>query len=92
MLSYKDRLIAVVAHDLKNPMFAIVGALEGLLRKADRTSPDDRQRVLGEVLGSARTLQNEMTRLLTWATSSQDDIEYRPANVDGEDAGRRWRC
>lgn len=84
VLSYKDRLIAVVAHDLKNPMFAIVGALEGLLRKADRTSPDDRQRVLGEVLGSARTLQNEMTRLLTWATSSQDDIEYRPANVDLE--------
>ena len=29
VLSYKDRLIAVVAHDLKNPMFAIVGALEG---------------------------------------------------------------
>lgn len=80
VLSYKDRLIAVVAHDLKNPMFAIVGALEGLLRKG--TSAQECQTVVGEVLGSARTLQNEMSKLLAWATSCQDDIEYRPANTD----------
>lgn len=82
VLSYKDRLIAVVAHDLKNPMFAIVGALEGLLRKNDAMPTADRQKVLGDVLGSARTLQNEMSKLLAWATSSQDDIEYRPSNTD----------
>ena len=82
VLSYKDRLIAVVAHDLKNPMFAIVGALEGLLRKDASMNPEERQKVVGDVLGSARTLQTEMSKLLAWATSSQDDIEYRPSNTD----------
>ncbi len=82
VLSYKDRLIAVVAHDLKNPMFAIVGALEGLLRNEKSISSADRQKVVTDVLGSARTLQTEMSKLLAWATSSQDDIEYRPSNTD----------
>lgn len=82
LLSYKDRLIAVVAHDLKNPMFAIVGALEGLLRKDASMKSEERQKVVGDVLGSARTLQTEMSKLLAWATSNQDDIEYRPANTD----------
>lgn len=82
VLGYKDRLIAVVAHDLKNPMFAIVGALEGLKRKDETLRPEERQVIVGNVLNSARTLQNEMSKLLAWATSSQDDIEYRPANTD----------
>ena len=80
VLSYKDRLIAVVAHDLKNPMFAIVGALEGLVRRKD-TPRGELEQVVGSVLESARTLQNEMSKLLAWATSSQDDIEYRPSNI-----------
>lgn len=82
VLSYKDRLIAVVAHDLKNPMFAIVGALEGMLRKNDTMASDERKQVVGSVLDSAHTLQTEMSKLLAWATSSQDDIEYRPSNTD----------
>lgn len=82
VLSYKDRLIAVVAHDLKNPMFAIVGALEGLLKKDDSMKSEERQKVVSDVLGSARTLQTEMSKLLAWATSNQDDIEYRPSNTD----------
>lgn len=82
VLSYKDRLIAVVAHDLKNPMFAVVGALEGLLKKENTMKSEERQKVIGDVLGSARTLQTEMSKLLAWATSNQDDIEYRPSNTD----------
>ena len=78
-LGYKDKLIAVVAHDLKNPMFAIVGALDGLSKgESDVTESKE---TINNVLSSARKLQNELVKLLAWATSNHDDMEYRPANT-----------
>ncbi len=84
VLVYKDRLIAVVAHDLKNPMFAIVGALEGLLHKGAQMDNTQNRQVVQNVLTSAHTLQDEMIKLLNWATSGQDKIEFRPSNTDLE--------
>lgn len=81
-LSTKDRLMAVVAHDLKNPIFAIVGALEGLRRKNDSLPADERADVLDNMIERANTLQNEMGKLLVWATSNQTEMDYRPANAN----------
>lgn len=81
-LTTKDRLMAVVAHDLKNPVFAIVGALEGLRRKMNQMGEEERTALLDSMIGRAQTLQSELSKLLVWATSKQDDIEYRPSNVD----------
>ncbi len=81
-LGDKDRLISVIAHDLKNPMFAIVCALENIVKGKDRMADADREKMLADVFGSAQTLQSEMLKLLDWAKSKRDDIVCHPTDTD----------
>lgn len=80
-LQDKDRLISVVAHDLKNPMFAIVGTLENLANK-NYGNDDEKQKALVDVHSSAQTLQDEMVRLLEWARAKKEDIECKFTDVN----------
>lgn len=80
VLCDKDRLISVIAHDLKNPMFAIVGALEGVTAKVPADSAQGK--VLTDIYGSAKHLQDEMVKLLDWARSKRDDIVCHPTDID----------
>ncbi|MCQ2224652.1 MAG: response regulator [Paludibacteraceae bacterium] len=79
VLREKDRLISVVAHDLKNPMFAIVGALEGVVKKRE-ISPNTWQ-TLNDTYLSAFNLQSVMVKLLEWARGKQSDVICRMDNV-----------
>ena len=79
VLKEKDRLISVVAHDLKNPMFAIVGALDGILKKKE-TSPNT-WKVLNDTYLSAFNLQSVMVKLLEWARGKQTDVACTLQNV-----------
>lgn len=81
-LSEKDRLISVVAHDLKNPMFAIEGALNNLVRNPE----DATLRHIEPIYHSAQTLQRKMQQLLDWANSSRTEIVYSPADIDLKDS------
>lgn len=81
-LNDKDRLISVVAHDLKNPMFAIVGALENLTKGNSNLGEQERQRITVSTYDSAKTLQNEMLKILDWAQSKKEDITCHPSDVD----------
>lgn len=80
VLCDKDRLISVIAHDLKNPMFAIVGALEGVVSKSAREGAQ--AKTLNDIYGSAKHLQDEMVELLDWARSKRDDIVCHPTDID----------
>lgn len=82
-LNEKDRLISVVGHDLKNPMFAIVTALESLKDKGSVSTAED-FKVLSDVLGSAKTLQGEMVKLLDWANAGQKDIVCKKTDASVE--------
>lgn len=79
VLREKDRLISVVAHDLKNPMFAIVGALEGVVKKRE-ISPNT-WKVLNDTYLSAFNLQSVMVKLLEWARGKQSDVICRMDHV-----------
>ncbi|MBO7505809.1 MAG: response regulator [Paludibacteraceae bacterium] len=81
-LQDKDRLISVIAHDLKNPMFAIVGALETWLGKEKQMSDTDKRNLIGETYQSSVTLQREMLKLLDWAKSKRDEIICHPSDID----------
>lgn len=81
-LADKDRVLSVIAHDLKNPMFAIVGALEGWLRKESTMPTAERRGVISKVLSASQTLQEEMVRLLEWSRSKRERIEFNPSDVE----------
>ena len=81
VLQDKDRLISVIAHDLKNPMFAIVGTLEQLNNK-EIEADNEYKKTLRDVHQSAETLQNEMVRLLEWAKAKKEEIECKHEDVN----------
>lgn len=81
-LSEKDRLISVIAHDLKNPMFAIESGLD-CLRNNDNMSQYERNQRICELHESASVLQHKMTQLLEWALDVQnsDSCHIAFANI-----------
>ena len=81
-LKDKDSLISVIGHDLKNPMFAIVVALENWLLKEKALPEENKRKLIVDVHDSAKTLQGEMLKLLDWAQSKQDDLVCKPQDVD----------
>ncbi len=74
-LTDKDRLISVVAHDLKNPMFGIVGALE---RERENNSN------VNQIYNQAVSLQNEMVDLVNWAKEKRESLQATFAKIDIE--------
>ncbi len=79
-LDEKDRLIGVVAHDLRNPMFGIVSALENLNHLT--VSPALAQQLSSALLSSAQRLQTQMQSLLAWARSDREQLLPLPQNCD----------
>ncbi len=71
-LQEKDRLLSVIAHDLKNPMFAIVGALDSVLK--NHSSLENTWKTLKDIYLSAFNLQSAMVKLLEWARGKQTDV------------------
>lgn len=72
-LNEKDRLISVIAHDLKNPMFSIVCSLEGLQEKQVVSDEKIRKTIRGIYL-SAFKLQEVMVKLLEWARGRKQEF------------------
>ncbi len=83
-LKDKDSLISVIGHDLKNPMFAIVVALENWLTKEKAMTDEGKRKLIVEVHDSAKSLQGEMLKLLDWALSKKDDLVCKPQDFDME--------
>ncbi len=84
----KDRIISIVAHDLKNPMFAIVGTLESWMRKESDLDAESRRGIISKVLDSSRVLQDEMGRLLEWARGRNGSDDLQLSDVDAASALR----
>lgn len=81
-LSAKNRIMQVVAHDLKNPVFAIYGALEQMRMRWSAMAPEERNSALDKVIDSTRTVQDELGKLLAWATAKQEEQTCHLTNVD----------
>lgn len=79
-LKQKDQLVSVVAHDLKNPMFAIVSTLKRLVTNI--YEPTESQRILTNVSKEAEKIEKEMIHLLQWAASSEEQLQCEKQNVD----------
>ncbi|MBO4332446.1 MAG: response regulator [Paludibacteraceae bacterium] len=79
-LKQKDQLVAVVAHDLKNPMFAIVSALRRLLTNV--YAPAEQHRLLVKIADESEKLQSQMVNLLQWANGEATLSAFHPTAVD----------
>ncbi len=79
-LKLKDQLVSVVAHDLKNPMFAIVTTLRRVM--SNNQSEDSSRRLISEATLEAEKIQSEMVKLLQWASNSEQKMKCEISHVD----------
>lgn len=82
-LKQKDQLVAVVAHDLKNPMFAIVSTLKRMLSHIYTQA--EQQRLLTKLADESEGLQKQMVSLLQWANGDVTLSTYHPSAVDANE-------
>ncbi|MCK9155508.1 MAG: response regulator [Paludibacteraceae bacterium] len=78
-LSLKNRILSIIAHDLKNPVTAIVGMLSFLSEEKKGNGLEEK--LLTDVTLAAQKLQEQMDNILQWARIQTKDIFYSPKDI-----------
>jgi len=76
----KNRLFAIVSHDLRSPLSAMHGML--YLLRGDNMDDEERQQLLDSLEGSILQNLNVMENLLTWARKQLSGIQVKPTVID----------
>lgn len=86
---FKDRLIAMLAHDLRSPLTALSIALETLEMgqelddgEASRLSPELRSQLLKQARSQARTIERMITDILQAARGSETNFRLKLHKLD----------
>lgn len=79
----REKLLGIMAHDLKNPIIGIVGFLIEITSHFEQYSHDDLLRVLIELRGSAFRVRDLLMNLLDWARAMTrgDQVRLKPINL-----------
>lgn len=79
-INTRDRLISVIAHDIKNPLGSISGFAELLLMT--REKPEKVQQYASIIFKSATNLHSLLENLLTWANSQTEQVVLSPTTIN----------
>ncbi len=77
----KDKLFAIVAHDLRGPTGNLTAFLQHLNDTFDEYRPDELKDLLMSLSKSADDVGLLMEDILLWAQSQLNKIEYRPTEL-----------
>lgn len=81
----KDRLISILAHDLKTPFNGILGLLEVLNVEYDSISENDRKKFINKLYLSAAKTYELLENLLNWSRIQQGKLKPIPMQVSLKD-------
>lgn len=74
----KDKFFGIIAHDIKNPLGALRGTIEFLIKKSDSLKKEQLVEFLSLMDTSASNLYTLLENLLTWARSQTGNMPYKP--------------
>jgi len=74
----KDKLFAIVSHDLRNPLSAFRSIAETLSEHLANMSPDEVQFFIDEIYQSSQQLDDLLHNLLQWANSQTGSLRFEP--------------
>lgn len=78
----KDRFIAILAHDLRNPVGALTEALSAVADGSLVFSADEWPLILKEMAATSRSVSQLLENLLDWAGSQRGTIAFQPQSND----------
>ena len=80
--STKDKFISIIAHDLRNPLTAMIGRSELLMLKFERLASDELKRNIQEIHKASNRMLVLLENLLEWARSQMGKLHFEPENLN----------
>jgi signal transduction histidine kinase len=77
----KDKYFSIIAHDIKNPLSALMSLSHIIVEKFDDLKSDDLQRFNKMIFESADNLHKLLENLLNWARTNTEKIKCHPENI-----------
>lgn len=78
----KDKFFSIIAHDLRNPIGALLSASSMLTNEDYCSNVGEMKEYANDIHSSAVHISKLLEDLLTWARSQQGRIEYNPLDAD----------
>ena len=85
----KDRFLAIVSHDLRNPFMGIAGLSKRLLNKYDQITDEEKLKEIGIIHTSSAAAFDLLENLLTWSRTQTDEIACIPGCLDAHQMAER---
>ncbi|MBK8806948.1 MAG: hypothetical protein IPO21_10015 [Bacteroidales bacterium] len=80
LVTTKDKMLSIIAHDLKNPMGAVIGLTELILGKVKDTPVDKIEKFISLINQSTINAHTLLENLLTWARAQTGNIKLEIQN------------
>ncbi len=78
----KDKFFSIIAHDLKNPFFSLMGFGELLLKENGELSDDEKKNYIDNIVKISKNSYELLENLLQWSRAQTGRIEYCPNEID----------
>ena len=82
LVSTKDKLFSIIAHDLRSPFNAILGFSELLIENINNLELADSKTYLGFINSSAKSTLILLDNLLNWSKSQTGQIIFKPEETN----------
>lgn len=77
----KDRINAIIAHDLKSPFNGFLGVLGLLEKNYDTYSDEERKRMLKTLYKESEKMYTFLADLLQWSRLNSGDVHFDPETI-----------
>jgi PAS domain S-box-containing protein len=78
----KDKFFSIIAHDLRNPFFAISSFTDLLQKNYVKMQEVEKQEIIDMISIASENAYNLLENLLQWARSQTDSVKFMPMKVD----------
>lgn len=81
----KDKLFSIIAHDLKNPISALMSLSEMMASESETISPEEVNEFTGMIKNLSKNTYELLENLLNWARVQTKNIEIEKKEIDVRD-------
>ena len=78
----RDKMFAVISHDLRNPFSAIVSFTRIIKRDVDQMSREELRSLINDLDKSVITINDLLDNMLQWSMAQSGSLTYRPEYIE----------
>ncbi|MFP4025909.1 MAG: PAS domain S-box protein [Thiohalospira sp.] len=82
LVKTKDKLLSIIAHDLRDPFNVLMGFSEIILEQYNELTDHDKVRYVQQINAAANSGYNLLNNLLDWSKAQSHKINYTPQEIN----------